>query len=117
MRMRLTALIGAALLCTSGAESQTFTAAQAREHDGEKVTICGTVTNEYLAAASKGKPTFIDLDSSYPNTVFVVVIWDQDRQQIGALPAVKDHLCATGVVSYFHGIPQIIARQRGQLSH
>jgi hypothetical protein len=115
--MRSTALISATLLSALAGRCQIFTAAQAREHDGEKVTICGTVTNEHFAATSKGKPTFIDLDSAYPDTVFVVVVWGQDRKQIGALPAVKDHLCATGVISYYHGVPQITVRNGSQFGH
>ena len=80
------------------------------------MTICGAVTNEHFAASSKGKPTFIDLDSAFPQSVFVVVVWEENRQEVGLLPAVKDHLCATGVISYYRGIPQIIVRKSSQLT-
>jgi hypothetical protein len=74
-------LFVATLLLTSAGEAQTFTGAQARMHDGESATVCGVVASERTAVESKGKPTFINLDSAYPDAVFTVVIWGEDRQK------------------------------------
>jgi hypothetical protein len=110
-----TTLFVAALLLTSSGETQTFTATQARMHDGENATVCGVVASERTAVDSKGKPTFINLDSAYPDAVFTVVIWEQDRQKIGAVPRLQAHMCAKGLIAYYHGVPQIIVRTRDQI--
>ena len=108
-------LFVAALLFTSAGETQTLTAAQARMHEGETATVCGVVASERMAVESKGKPTFINLDSAYPDAVFTVVIWDQDRQKVGAIPRLQAHMCAKGLIAYYHGVPQIIVRTRDQI--
>jgi hypothetical protein len=97
--------------------AQNLTTAQAREHDGEYVTICGTVKNEHVADASKGKPTFIDLDSTFPEPVFTLVVWEEDRQEVGSIPPVKTHLCATGTINYYRGVPQMFIRKKSQISY
>jgi hypothetical protein len=94
---------------------QTITPAEARLHDGETVTVCGKVQNEYTAAASRGKPTFLDLDSTFPEQVFKLLVWDSDRPNVGELPRTGTHVCATGSISYFHGVPQMIIKTSGQL--
>jgi hypothetical protein len=109
-------LFVAALLLTSTGETQTFTAAQARMHDGETATVCGVVASERTAVESKGKPTFINLDSAYPDAVFTVVIWGEDRQKVGTIPSLQSRMCAKGLIAYYHGVPQIIVRTRGQIS-
>jgi hypothetical protein len=108
-------LFVAALLFTSASEAQTFTAAQARMHDGENATVCGVVASERTAVESKGKPTFINLDSAYPDAVFTVVIWDEDRQKVGTIPPLQAHICAKGHIAYYHGVPQIMVRTREQI--
>jgi hypothetical protein len=110
-------LLAASFLSAFAGMAQTLTTAQAREHDGDRVTICGTVKNEHTAEASKGKPTFIDMDSSFPEPVFVVVVWDEDKPQVGALPPLKAHLCATGTINYYRGVPQMVVKNRSQISY
>jgi hypothetical protein len=96
--------------------SQTLTTAQARAHDGESAKVCGTVGNEHTATASQGKPTFIDLDSAFPEQRFALLVWDADRENVGDLPRVGAHVCATGVINYYHGVPQIVIKNGNQLS-
>jgi len=96
--------------------SQALTTAQARAHDGESAKVCGTVGNEHTATASPGKPTFMDLDSAFPEQRFALLVWDQDRENVGELPRVGGHICATGVINYYHGVPQIVIRNSSQLS-
>lgn len=104
------------LLMTSICQSQTLTTSQARSYDGDKATVCGIVRNEYAAVGSRGKPTFIDLDSAFPNQVFALLVWDEDRQKVGALPRTGDHVCATGSINYYHGVPQMVVRSSAQFS-
>ena len=65
---------------------------------------------------SRGKPTFINLDSAYPDQLFTILVWEEDRLKVGALPRSGAHLCATGLIDYYHGVPQIVVRSSGQIS-
>ena len=96
--------------------SQTLTTAQARAHDGETAKVCGTVGNQHTAMASQGKPTFLDLDSAFPEQRFALLVWDEDRQNVGELPHTGAHVCAMGVINYYRGVPQITVRYSSQLS-
>lgn len=83
----------------SPAVAQTITAADAKNHIGEHAaTVCGKVASERTATNSRGKPTFINLDSAYPNQVFTILVWDDDRKSVGELPSVGSHVYATGLI-------------------
>jgi hypothetical protein len=56
------------------------------------------------------------LDIAYPNQIFAVVIWEEDRQKVGTLPRVGAHMCSKGVISYYHGVPEIIVRSSEQIT-
>jgi hypothetical protein len=47
--------------------AQTISSADAKNHIGERATVCGLVANQHVAPQSQGKPTFIDLDSASTN--------------------------------------------------
>lgn len=104
------------LLCTPTSQSQTLTTAQAREHEGQNATVCGIVASERQASNSKGKPTYINLDVPYPNQIFAVVVWEEDLAKVGTLPRSGAHMCVKGLISYYHGVPEIIVRSAGQIS-
>jgi hypothetical protein len=110
------AFTSAVLCCSSISPCQALTAARAREHDGQNATVCGIVASELQASDSKGKPTFINLDAAYPDQIFTVVVWEEDRPKLGALPRLFTHMCAKGIISYFHGVPQIVVRNREQMT-
>ena len=79
--------ITALLFCASIGQAQTLTASQAKAHVGENATVCGTVAGEHTATRSRGEPTFINLDAPYPNQIFTILIWVEDRANVGTLPA------------------------------
>ena len=112
--MRSIPFAAAWLLVASIGQCQTITAAQAREHDGEAATVCGVAQNEHVAATTRGKPTFIDLDSSFPYQIFSILVWDQDRPNVGELPHTGAHVCVNGVINYYHGVPRIVVKNSGQ---
>ncbi len=114
--MRPTPFAVAWLLFASIGQCQTITitAAQAREHDGETATVCGVAKNEHTAATTRGKPTFIDLDSSFPYQIFSILVWDEDRPNVGELPRTGSKVCATGVINYYHGVPRIVVKNSAQ---
>lgn len=103
-------------IALSPAIGQKITAVDAKNHIGEKSTVCGKVANQHTAASSHGLPTFLDLDSAYPNRIFTVVIWGNDREAVGELPTVGSRVCVTGLVENYRGIPQIAVWSRDQFS-
>ena len=94
---------------------QTLTAAQTREHEGQDATVCGIVASVRQASTSKGKPTYINLDVPWPNQIFAAVIWEEDLQKVGALPRLGAHMCTKGLITYYHGVPEIILRSSAQI--
>ena len=112
--MRPTPFLAAWLLFASIGQGQTITAAQAREHDGETATVCGVAQNEHTASTTRGKPTFIDLDSSFPYQIFSILVWDEDRPNVGELPRTGSRVCVAGVINYYHGVPRIVVKNSGQ---
>ncbi len=112
--MRSTPFAAALLLFASIGQSQTITAAQAREHDGQTATVCGIAQNEHTASTTRGKPTFIDLDSSFPYQIFSILVWDDDRSSVGELPRTGSRVCVTGLINYYHGVPRIVVKTSGQ---
>ena len=112
--MRSTPFATALLLFASIGQCQTITAAQAREHDGETATVCGVAQNEHTATTTRGKPTFIDLDSAFPYQIFSILVWDDDRPNVGELPHTGSKVCVTGVINYYHGVPRIVVKNSGQ---
>lgn len=114
--MRLIAFAAAFTLWTFIGQAQTLTAPQAKAHEGESATVCGTVASEHTATTSRGEPTFINLDSAYPNQVFTILVWADDRQNVGVLPHTGSHICATGLIKDYHGVPEIVVRSKTQFS-
>ncbi len=99
------------------AVAATITAADAKNHIGEQATVCGKVAGEKTAAGSRGEPTFINLDAAYPIRVFTILVWGDDRKNVGELPHVGSHICASGIIQDYRGVPEIVVRSSGQLSH
>ena len=114
--MKTITVVAALLLTASIGHAQSLTASQAKAHEGETATVCGAVASERTATSSRGEPTFINLDSTYPNQVFTILIWGDDRKNVGELPHVGSHVCVKGLIADYHGVPEIVVRSSGQLS-
>jgi hypothetical protein len=97
------------------AKAQSISAVDAKVHIGENATVCGKVAGE-RTATSRGEPTFINLDVAYPNQVFTILVWGDDRKNLGELPRVGSRICATGLIKDYRGVPEIVVRSSGQLS-
>lgn len=104
--MRSLAILCLSLIALSSA-AQTLTAIEASKHVGESATVCGTVAGEHTATSSRGQPTFINLDKPYPNQVFTILVWSDERQLVGKLPA-TGKLCAVGSITLYRGVPEIV---------
>jgi DNA/RNA endonuclease YhcR with UshA esterase domain len=115
----LVALALALLIIQPAALAQRrLTAAEAKDHVGETATVCGNVVSTRYAASTRGQPTFLNLDKPYPNQVFTVVIWGSNRNKFGA-PEVDykgKRICATGKVTEYRGIPEVIADAPAQIT-
>lgn len=96
----------------------TITASEASKHIGENATVCGVVAGVHTATRSKGSPTFVNLDKPYRNQVFTILIWGSDYAKFSPAPSTWDgkRVCATGLISSYRGVPEIIARSAGQVS-
>ena len=111
-------LIEILLLVSSRSLAQkSLTAAQAKNHIGEQVTVCGKVVSSRYAESSHGAPTFLNFDQPYPNQVFTMVIWGSDRSKFDE-PETKyrgKQTCVTGKISDYKGTAEIIASEPSQV--
>ena len=87
------------------------------DHIGD-ATVCGTVASARYAAYTKGQPTFLNLDKPYPNPVFTVLIWGENRSKFGAPESEYKgkRICATGKIAEYRGVPEIVADSPKQIT-
>jgi hypothetical protein len=117
---RIWASVSLAAICVCGqlsAQSAHLTARQAKDHIGETQTVCGKAVSTRYAARSKGQPTFLNLDTPYPNEIFTILIWGEDRSKFGT-PETEyrdKNVCVTGKVTSYRGTPEIVATDPSQI--
>jgi hypothetical protein len=102
---------------TTNAQTKRVTAAEAKDHIGERTIVCGKVVSANYSSRSKGQPTFLNLDEPYPKQVFTILIWGSDRPKFGE-PESKyrdQKVCATGKITSYRGVPEITAADPDQL--
>jgi hypothetical protein len=60
----------------------------------------------------------VNLDKTYPNQVFTVLIWGSDAAKFTPAPASWNgkSVCATGTIELYRGVPEIVAHDAGQIS-
>jgi len=122
IRMRVLKLVSGAVLLflvLTGAvlAQKKYSASEAKDHVGENATVCGAVASTRYAASSRGQPTFLNLDQPYPNQIFTILIWGNDRSKFGR-PEVEyrnKRVCVTGTISLYRGVPEIIATVPSQI--
>lgn len=105
---------------SSAAPPPRITAADARNHISEKVTVCGKVVDtkiEKYGLAGRGKPVIFDLDTPQPNPVFYFVAFGAQpggpEEAIGAYNG--RNVCVTGKITVASGMPYIMAADRSQV--
>jgi DNA/RNA endonuclease YhcR with UshA esterase domain len=107
-----------ALLATSSLLAQkTLTATEAKAHIGEQATVCGKVVSTRWAESSRGSPTFLNFDQPYPDQVFTLVIWGNDRSKFDNPETTYrgKRVCVTGKISAFKGVPEVVANDPAQV--
>ena len=99
------------------AQTKKLTAAEAKDHVGDRATVCGKVASTHYAKNSKGEPTFLNLDEPYPKEVFTILISGSDRGKFGTPESEYKALqvCVTGKITSYRGVPEIVASERGQI--
>jgi DNA/RNA endonuclease YhcR with UshA esterase domain len=105
-------------LCTPLNAQKKMSAAEARDHVGETATVCGNVVSTRYASSTKGQPTFLNLDKPYPNQIFTIVIWGNNRSKFGR-PEVEyngKRICVTGKITEYRGVPEVIADAPAQIT-
>jgi DNA/RNA endonuclease YhcR with UshA esterase domain len=110
----VTALVAASPVAHA---QQKLTAAEAKDHVGERATVCGAVVSTRYAVRSRGEPTFLNLDKGYPDQIFTIIIWGRDRAKFGA-PETKyanKNVCVTGTITSYRGVPEIEATEPSQI--
>jgi hypothetical protein len=83
--------------------------AMAKNHVGQKATVCGRVTHTSFASAMGGKPTYIDLTDG-----FIVVIWGSDRGHFNGKPEEmyrNKAVCVTGKILQYKTAQEIVVRE------
>lgn len=90
----------------------------ARHLVGERATICGIVGSTRYARETRGTPTYINLGPAFPNHVFTIVVWGEDRYKFPYAPeTLEGAVCVRGTVGTYRNIPQIVATSPEQISH
>jgi hypothetical protein len=120
--MRTLRILGLAFLwlaASSVVQAQTghLTAAEAKNHLGEKATVCGNVVSTHYSVRSKGNPIYLNLDEPYPRQIFTILIWGSDRPKFGD-PEAKyrdKQVCVTGKITGYRGAPEIVASDPSQI--
>jgi hypothetical protein len=118
---RLLVLLTFCLLAipTLHAQTKKLTGTEAKDHIGDRATVCGKVASTYHAKSSKGEPTLLNLDEPYPKKVFTILIWGSDREKFATLEDDYKGLrvCVTGKITRYRGRPEIVASERGQIEN
>ena len=94
-----------------------ITTGEAKKHIGEEGTVCGKVVSTRYAESSRGRPTFLNFDQPYPNETFTIVIWGNDRSKFSEPETAYrgKHICVTGKISEYKGVPEIAANAPSQV--
>lgn len=96
----------------------TFGAGEAADHVGEIARVCGTVESTAWAREIGGQPTYLNLGRPYPDQLFTVVIWGEDRPRFEAPPERRwagRRICVAGRIRTHEGRPRIVVDRPDQI--
>ena len=91
----------------------------AAKYVGKSVTVCGRVALVDYVVNSVGRPTYLNLDRPYPNHIFTVIIWGENRSKFPTLPEKAysgKKICVSGTVTSFQEEPQIVVTRPSQIT-
>jgi DNA/RNA endonuclease YhcR with UshA esterase domain len=90
----------------------------AKDHVGERVTICGKVEDTYYNAKVNGKPFMIYFGAKYPKQTFSAVIWNDDLKNFDYKPdeyLKGKFICIIGVIKMYKGKPEMVLNTQEQI--
>ena len=110
-------LLSVGMLTQPALAQKRLPSGEAKNHIGEVATVCGEVASTHYAPSTKGQPTFLNLDKPYPNPVFTILIWGNNRTKFGTPE--NDYngkrICATGKITEYRSGPEIVADNPRQI--
>ena len=115
----LSGMILAAGLTVAAADPPTIAAAEASDHVGKRVKVCGEIASVGRAFAKRegGKQVFLHFDKEPPNSPFVAVVIGRDLEAYLRLDkAVHRKACATGYVKQREGMTYTIIDAMNQIA-
>ena len=96
---------------TTGLPAGAISWDKAKDHIGDRTTVCGLVAGTKYGATSRGKPTWLNIGKDYPSSErFVVIIWGENRGNFPQPPESYydgKSICVSGLIQEYEGIPQI----------
>ena len=118
--MKTSLLVFLAVVVTAEAAlcaEKKLTPAEAGQHVGETATVCGVVASGRYAERTRGRPTFLNLDKPYPEQVFTILIWGENRAKFGTPEQSLLHkrVFVSGAIREYGGKPEIIASEPRQI--
>ncbi|CAN5453652.1 hypothetical protein BH11BAC1_BH11BAC1_29380 [soil metagenome] len=95
-----------------------ITLAEAKDHEGEKVTLCGEIIEIFYNAKAKGEPTMLNFGGVYPKNTFSCIIWKDDLVNFNYKPAAYlkgKQVCVTGIIKMYKGKPEMELNAQDQI--
>ena len=118
MKRALSVLLFAVIVFSVSIASGVIKPEEAQQHIGENQTVCGIVASTHYAKSSRGQPSFLNLDQPYPNQIFTILIWGENRPKFKEAPEKYfkgKRICVTGVIEIYRGTPEIIVNDPSQI--
>jgi len=125
MKFRLSLIVVSAALASIvslRAADSAITAAEAKDHIGKRVTVCGDVVAIGRASAKRqgGHQTFLHFDQAPPNCPFTAVVIGNDTAGGGLFydidkKAAGKHACVTGYIKRHDEMPIMLLDAPNQL--
>jgi|SRR5208282_306230 len=112
------AIAAVLLVWPASADAASVSPKEAAGLVGETATVCGVVASAKYAADLRLQPTYLNLDKPYPDQLFTVVIFGEDRTKFGT-PETSlrgQRICVTGVIRVFREQPEIVLKDPSQLT-
>ena len=85
-------------------------AVEAHKFIGDVKTVCGKVVESRFVLSGRGHPTYLYIDRPYPDSIFTIVIWGNDRINFDPNPEgyyLYESICVTGLIQSHEGVVQI----------
>jgi hypothetical protein len=115
----LIVLLALSAFAVQAQDKQTVAPEEALQYHLQVRTVCGKVAGTQYAGKIKGQPTLLHIGKPYPEHVFTIVIWGDDRGKFAGAP--EDlyrgkEVCDRGLIVEHRGKPQIVAKDPSQIS-